>query len=72
MKSQINVKLIDNMCEICLHVFLVVRGAATLKARTLKEVWTISAVIPVDRELKESKSYEMSSGYNEQLLTENK
>ena len=27
------------------------RGAATLKARTLKEVWNIAAVIPVEKNL---------------------
>ena len=27
------------------------RGAATLKARALKEVWNIAAVIPVDKGL---------------------
>lgn len=29
--------------------FVALRGAATLKARTLKEVWNIAAVIPVDK-----------------------
>ncbi|GJR98020.1 VAN3-binding protein-like protein [Tanacetum coccineum] len=51
-------------------VFLALRGAATLKARALKEVWNIAAVIPVDRGLKESKSQGKSSGYCEQLPTE--
>lgn len=33
-------------------VFVVaLRGAATLKARALKEVWNIAAVIPVERSL---------------------
>lgn len=30
-------------------VFVALRGAATLKARTLKDVWNIAAVIPVDK-----------------------
>ena len=30
-------------------IFLALRGAATLKARALKEVWSIASVIPVDR-----------------------
>uniref|UniRef100_A0A118K270 Uncharacterized protein n=1 Tax=Cynara cardunculus var. scolymus TaxID=59895 RepID=A0A118K270_CYNCS len=46
------------------------RGAATLKARALKEVWNIAAVIPVDRGLKESKSQGNSSGSSEQLPIE--
>lgn len=29
--------------------FVALRGAATLKARTLKEVWNIAAVIPVEK-----------------------
>ncbi|XP_071719995.1 VAN3-binding protein-like isoform X2 [Rutidosis leptorrhynchoides] len=41
-------------------------ATATLKARALKEVWNIAAVIPVDRGLKESKSQGKSSGYSEQ------
>lgn len=31
------------------RVRIALRGAATLKARTLKEVWNIAAVIPVDK-----------------------
>lgn len=34
---------------ICEYYFVALRGAATLKARTLKEVWNIAAVIPVDK-----------------------
>lgn len=29
--------------------FVALRGAATLKARALKEVWNIASVIPVDK-----------------------
>jgi len=36
-------------CFSCVIVAL--RGAATLKARALKEVWNIAAVIPVERSL---------------------
>jgi len=31
--------------------FVALRGAATLKARALKEVWNIAAVIPVEKNL---------------------
>lgn len=31
------------------------RGAATLKARALKEVWNIAAVIPVDKGIPKSR-----------------
>lgn len=31
--------------------FAALRGAATLKARVLKEVWNIAAVIPVEKNL---------------------
>lgn len=51
-------------------VFVALRGAATLKARALKEVWNIAAVIPVDRGVKESKSHGKSSAYCEELLPE--
>ncbi|MED6182681.1 hypothetical protein PIB30_031003 [Stylosanthes scabra] len=34
-----------------LECFAALRGAATLKARALKEVWNIAAVIPVDKNL---------------------
>ena len=37
------------MCFIWFIVAL--RGAATLKARALKELWNIAAVIPVDKRL---------------------
>lgn len=32
-----------------LHGFAALRGAATLKARALKEVWNIAAVIPTEK-----------------------
>lgn len=32
-----------------LAVFSALRGAATLKARALKEVWNVAAVIPVEK-----------------------
>lgn len=33
------------------YIIAALRGAATLKARALKEVWNIAAVIPVDKGL---------------------
>lgn len=30
-------------------IFSALRGAATLKARTLKEVWNIASVIPIEK-----------------------
>lgn len=44
---------IDNFVGygVLLFVFAALRGAATLKARALKEVWNIAAVIPVEKNL---------------------
>lgn len=41
-----------------------------MKARALKEVWNIAAVIPVDRGARVSKNHGKRSGYSEELLPE--
>nr|GEX03020.1 VAN3-binding protein-like [Tanacetum cinerariifolium] len=46
------------------------RGAMTLKARALKEVWNIAAVIPVDRGIKVNKNNGKSNSYREDILPE--
>nr|GEY06340.1 VAN3-binding protein-like [Tanacetum cinerariifolium] len=46
------------------------RGATTLKARALKEVWNIAAVIPVDRGVKVNKNNRKSNSYHEDILPE--
>lgn len=38
-------------CGVLWFEFAALRGAATLKARALKEVWNIAAVIPVEKNL---------------------
>lgn len=51
------VYLVPCVFDLCLYrfslineyCFVALRGAATLKARTLKEVWNIAAVIPVEK-----------------------
>ncbi|GKC07538.1 VAN3-binding protein-like protein [Tanacetum coccineum] len=46
------------------------RGAATFKARALKEAWSTTVVIPVDRGVKVNKNNGKSNGYREDLLPE--
>ncbi|GKD85892.1 cellular retinaldehyde binding/alpha-tocopherol transport, partial [Tanacetum coccineum] len=46
------------------------RGAATFKARALKEAWNTTVVIPVDRGVKVNKNNGKSNGYREDLLPE--
>ncbi|GJY16262.1 VAN3-binding protein-like protein [Tanacetum coccineum] len=41
------------------------RGAVTLKARALNEVWNVAAVIPIDRGVEINKKNAKSSGYRE-------
>ncbi|KAK9057334.1 hypothetical protein SSX86_022169 [Deinandra increscens subsp. villosa] len=69
--SAVNVKSHGDILTLTAAAATALRGAATLKARALKEVWNIAAVIPVDRGLKESKSQgKNSSGCSEQSPSE--
>ncbi|XP_052622904.1 VAN3-binding protein [Lactuca sativa] len=68
--SAVNVKSHGDILTLTAAAATALRGAATLKARALKEVWNIAAVIPVDRGVKESKSHGKSSAYCEELLPE--
>ncbi|CAH1431802.1 unnamed protein product [Lactuca virosa] len=68
--SAVNVKSHGDILTLTAAAATALRGAATLKARALKEVWNIAAVIPVDRGVKESKSHGKSGGYCEELLPE--
>ncbi|XP_062144631.1 VAN3-binding protein [Alnus glutinosa] len=47
--SAVNVRSHDDIVTLTAGAATALRGAATLKARTLKEVWNIAAVTPVDR-----------------------
>ncbi|KAA8548680.1 hypothetical protein F0562_000364 [Nyssa sinensis] len=47
--SAVNVRSAGDIMTLTAAAATALRGAATLKARTLKEVWNIAAVIPVDR-----------------------
>ncbi|GJZ61458.1 VAN3-binding protein-like protein [Tanacetum coccineum] len=49
---------------------IALRGAATFKARALKEAWNTTVVIPVDRGVKVNKNNGKSNGYREDLLPE--
>ncbi|KAL8214968.1 hypothetical protein R6Q57_004417 [Mikania cordata] len=68
--SAVNVKSHGDILTLTAAAATALRGAATLKARALKEVWNIAAVIPVERGLKESKSQGKNSGYCEQIPSE--
>ncbi|KAJ8547337.1 hypothetical protein K7X08_010923 [Anisodus acutangulus] len=49
--SAVNVRSAGDIMTLTAAAATALRGAATLKARTLKEVWNIAAVIPVDKGL---------------------
>nr|XP_043619411.1 VAN3-binding protein [Erigeron canadensis] len=68
--SAVNVKSHGDILTLTAAAATALRGAATLKARALKEVWNIAAVIPVDRGVKVNKNHGKSSGYCEELLPE--
>ncbi|PWA62874.1 FORKED 1 [Artemisia annua] len=68
--SAVNVKSHGDILTLTAAAATALRGAATLKARALKEVWNIAAVIPVDRGVKVNKNNGKSSGYREDLLPE--
>lgn len=53
-------------------IYAALRGAATLKARALKEVWNIAAVIPVDKgpSQNEVKATAGNAGYCEEVYPE--
>ncbi|KAJ9547753.1 hypothetical protein OSB04_020296 [Centaurea solstitialis] len=68
--SAVNVKSHGDILTLTAAAATALRGAATLKARALKEVWNIAAVIPVDRGVKESKHHGKSTSYCEELLPE--
>ncbi|KAJ0946325.1 putative VAN3-binding protein [Helianthus annuus] len=68
--AAVNVKSHGDILTLTAAAATALRGAATLKARALKEVWNIAAVIPVDRGLKESKSQGNNNAYSEQIPSE--
>ncbi|XP_022931025.1 VAN3-binding protein-like [Cucurbita moschata] len=47
--SAVNVRSHDDISTLTAAAATALRGAATLKARALKEVWNISSVLPVDK-----------------------
>ncbi|XP_017415195.1 VAN3-binding protein isoform X3 [Vigna angularis] len=49
--SAVNVRSAGDITTLTAGAATALRGAATLKARALKEVWNIAAVIPVERNL---------------------
>ncbi|KAG6571455.1 VAN3-binding protein, partial [Cucurbita argyrosperma subsp. sororia] len=49
--SAVNVRSHDDISTLTAAAATALRGAATLKARAIKEVWNISSVLPVDKGL---------------------
>ncbi|KAF4370179.1 hypothetical protein F8388_007320 [Cannabis sativa] len=47
--SAVNVRSFDDILTLTAAAATALRGAATLKARAMKEVWNIAAVIPVEK-----------------------
>ncbi|RID60641.1 hypothetical protein BRARA_F03782 [Brassica rapa] len=53
--SAVNVRSAGDIMTLTAAAATALRGAATLKARALKEVWNIAAVIPVDKGIQKSR-----------------
>jgi hypothetical protein len=75
--SAVNVRSHGDILTLTAAAATALRGAATLKARALKEVWNIAAVIPVERGLgknvgggTEKPDASKKGGYSEELLPE--
>nr|GEW32889.1 VAN3-binding protein-like [Tanacetum cinerariifolium] len=66
----VNVKSHGDILTLTAAAATALRGATTLKARALKEVWNIAAVIPVNRGVKENKNNGKSNDYREDILPE--
>lgn len=73
--SAVNVKSHGDILTLTAAAATALRGAATLKARALKEVWNIAAVIPIDKGLGMGVGQTEQNGivndrYREELLPE--
>ncbi|MED6119879.1 hypothetical protein PIB30_015830 [Stylosanthes scabra] len=62
--SAVNVRSAGDITTLTAAAATALRGAATLKARALKEVWNIAAVIPVDKNLGASAPAPAAAGSN--------
>ncbi|CAH9051495.1 unnamed protein product [Cuscuta epithymum] len=65
--SAINVRSHEDISTLTAAASTALRGAATLKARALKEVWSISTVIPIDKGLGVATGNNNSNGFYEGL-----
>ncbi|ERN01530.1 hypothetical protein AMTR_s00002p00271020 [Amborella trichopoda] len=66
--SAVNVRSPGDILTLTAAAATALRGAATLKARALKEVWNIAAVIPVEKGI----PHQAESGFSGELVTEDK
>ena len=63
-------EMMELIVEFFLGSHLALRGAATLKARALKEVWNIAAVIPVDKGGGNGSNGSSNGSFSGELVTE--
>lgn len=74
--SAVNVRSHGDILTLTAAAATALRGAATLKARALKEVWNIAAVIPIDKGLgmgvgqSDLNGHAINGGYCEELFPE--
>ncbi|GMH08463.1 hypothetical protein Nepgr_010303 [Nepenthes gracilis] len=68
--SAVNVRSAGDIMTLTAAAATALRGAATLKARALKEVWNISAVIPVEKGTGGGSGSGSSGGHSDELVPE--
>ncbi|KAG9160646.1 hypothetical protein Leryth_024908 [Lithospermum erythrorhizon] len=68
--SAVNVRSAGDIATLTAAAATALRGAATLKARTLKEVWNIASVIPVDKGIGEGITEGSNGSSSGELLQE--
>ncbi|KAL5702202.1 hypothetical protein ACHQM5_027447 [Ranunculus cassubicifolius] len=68
--SAVNVRSAGDIMTLTAAAATALRGAATLKARALKEVWNIAAVIPVERGMGAANNGHLNGNYSGELVPE--
>ncbi|KAF9605059.1 hypothetical protein IFM89_013729 [Coptis chinensis] len=68
--SAVNVRSAGDITTLTAAAATALRGAATLKARALKEVWNIAAVIPVERGMAGTNNGHSNGSYSGELVPE--
>ncbi|XP_022722395.1 VAN3-binding protein-like [Durio zibethinus] len=68
--SAVNVRSAGDIMTLTAGAATALRGAATLKARALKEVWNIAAVIPVDKSAGNGSNGNSNGSFSGELVPE--